>query len=152
MNLCARVFQNRGKWNWGSEPSEFWRDRRQYSLVENIVDLLANEGTQPQELPVDAVQHRLQEVTLARILRVEQVEQLQHEIVIDVPLGDVRLKVGRLEEPQVQLVHELQVRPGRLQRRFVLLRIELGAVRIRRRRQRAEQVRRELRAQYGGFG
>lgn len=86
------------------------------------------------------MQHRLQEVTLTRVLRVEQIEQLQHKIVIDVPLCHVWLKVRRLKEPQVEFVHELQVRPGGLQRRFVLLGIEFGTVRIRGRRQRPEEV------------
>lgn len=42
------------------------------------------------------MQHRFQEVPLARVLRVEQVEQVQQKLLIDVALRDGRLEVGRL--------------------------------------------------------
>lgn len=112
--------------------------------VEDVVDLLADEGAQAEELAVDAVEGGLEQVALARVLRVEQVEQVEHEAVVDVALGDVRLEVGRLEDAQEQLVDELQVGPGRLQGGLVLLGIELGPVRIGGRRQGAEHVHGEL--------
>lgn len=112
--------------------------------VKHVVDLFSDERAQSEKLAVNAMQHRLEEVTLARILRVEQFEQLEHEILVNVSLGDARLKVGRLQEAQVELVDELQMRPRRLQRRFVLLGIEFSAVRIRRWRQRSEEVDRKL--------
>uniref|UniRef100_A0A182IZZ8 Uncharacterized protein n=1 Tax=Anopheles atroparvus TaxID=41427 RepID=A0A182IZZ8_ANOAO len=77
-------------------------------LVENVVDLLADERAQPEELAVHPVQHRLQEVPLPGVLRVEQLQQVQNEAVVDVALCHVRLEVRRLQEPQEQLVHELQ--------------------------------------------
>lgn len=40
---------------------------------EYIIDLFPYEGAQAQELAVDAVQHRLQEVALARVFRIEQI-------------------------------------------------------------------------------
>lgn len=40
---------------------------------EDVVDLFPYEGTQAQELAVDAVQHRLQEVALPRVFRVKQI-------------------------------------------------------------------------------
>ena len=39
------------------------------SLQEEVVDLLPDERPQPQELAVDSVQHGLEEVTLARVLK-----------------------------------------------------------------------------------
>ncbi len=98
---------------------------------------------------------------------------LQDEGLVYVAFGCVGLEVGRLEEAEEELVHELQhtehvinrklnapevsnrkcetgrapdleVRPGGLERRLVLLRVELGSVRVRRRRQRPEQVDLEL--------
>ena len=111
--------------------------------VKRVVDLLAYVGAQAEEFAVDAVQYGLEEVALARILAVEQVEELHEKALIDVLLGRVGLKVGRLEKAQEELVDDLQVRPRRLQARLVLLRIELGAARIRARRQSAKHVRRE---------
>lgn len=46
-------------------------------------------------------------------------------------LGNVRLEVRRLEQPEEQLVDELQVRPRRLQRRLIFLWVEFRTVRIR---------------------
>ena len=48
--------------------------------------LLANVGPEPEEFPVDPVESRLQEVPLARVLRVEEIEQVQDELLVDVPL------------------------------------------------------------------
>lgn len=45
-------------------------------LVEDVVDLLADVGAQAQELAVYPVQRRLEEVALARVLRVEQFQKL----------------------------------------------------------------------------
>ena len=61
--------------------------------------LLANVGPEPEEFPVDPVESRLQEVPLARVLRVEQIEQVQDELLVDVPLHqrwlrDVNLRIS----------------------------------------------------------
>lgn len=40
---------------------------------EYIIDLFPYKSAQPQELAVDAVQHRLEEITLARVFWVEQI-------------------------------------------------------------------------------
>ena len=98
------------------------------------------------------MESRLQEVPLARVLRVEEIEQVQDELLVDVPLHqrwlrDVNLrislddpriafaspllsylKVGGFEHPEEEFVHELEVGPRGLQRRLVLLRIELERV------------------------
>ena len=112
--------------------------------VEDVVDLLAYVGSEPEELAVNPVQSRLEEVPLPWVLRVEQIQQLQYELVVDVALGDRRLEIRRLEQTQEELVDELEVGPGYLERRLVLLRVELRAVGVRRGRQSAEQVHREL--------
>lgn len=49
------------------------------SPQEDVVDLLPDEGPQPQELPVDPMQDGLQEVPLPRVLAVKQLQQLQME-------------------------------------------------------------------------
>lgn len=49
------------------------------SPQEDVVDLLPDEGPQPQELPVDPMQDGLQEVPLPGVLAVKQLQQLQME-------------------------------------------------------------------------
>lgn len=115
------------------------------SPIENIIDLLSDVRPQPQKLSVDAMEHRLQEVALAGILRVEEIQKSEHELAVDEALGDVRREVGRFEKAQEEFVDDLQMRPRRLQCRLVFFGIEFGSVRVRRRRQRAEEIDGELR-------
>jgi len=75
---------------------------------EEVVDLLADEGAQPEEFAVDAVQDRLEEVPLPRVLAVKQLQQLKYELLVDDLLADARLKVGGLQETQKELVNQLQ--------------------------------------------
>lgn len=49
------------------------------SPKEDVIDLLPDEGPQPQELPVDPMQDGLEEVPLPRVLAVKQLQQLQME-------------------------------------------------------------------------
>lgn len=42
----------------------------------DVIDLLADEGPQSEEFAVDPMQDRLEEVAFARVLAVEQLEQL----------------------------------------------------------------------------
>jgi hypothetical protein len=109
-------------------------------LEENVVDLPPYEGPQAEELAVDAVQRRLEQVPLPRVLAVEQGEQVHDEHLVDILLGDARLELDRLETPEEELVDEVQVRPARLQARLVLLRVESGARCAAVGRQRPEEV------------
>lgn len=54
------------------------KQKRADEPEEDVADVLADVGAQAEELAVHAVQNGLQEVALSRVLRVEQVEQLQH--------------------------------------------------------------------------
>ena len=49
------------------------------SPQENVVDLLAYESPQSQELAVDAVEDGLQEVPLPWVFAVEQIQELEKE-------------------------------------------------------------------------
>ena len=48
--------------------------------VEHVVDALPDEGAQRQELAVQTMQHRLQEIALTRVLAIKQVQQLHARI------------------------------------------------------------------------
>ena len=50
-----------------------------HSPQEDVVDLLPDEGPQPQELSIDPVQDGLQEVPLPRVLAVKQLQELQRQ-------------------------------------------------------------------------
>lgn len=47
-----------------------------HSPQEDVVDLLPDESPQPEELPVDPMQDRLQEVPLPGVLTVKQFQEL----------------------------------------------------------------------------
>lgn len=68
------------------------------------------------------------------------VTYLEHEMVIDIRLGDVRVKILTLDEPQKELIHNLDVRPGDFQDGLVLLRVERFSLRRYGRRDGSEQV------------
>lgn len=92
---------------------------------EDVVDLLANEGAQTEELAIDAVKNGLEEVAFARVLAVEELEDRGDEPLVDVLLAGVGLELGRLEKAQEELVDDLEMRPARLERRLVLLLVGL---------------------------
>eukprot|EP00983_Pelagomonas_calceolata_P134309 1162049-Pelagomonas_calceolata.AAC.7 len=77
--------------------------------VEDVVDGLADEGPMYHELAVDAVQDGLEVVALARVLRVKQLQQLEDELLVDVLLGDLGIRVIGHDVAQQELVHNLHL-------------------------------------------
>lgn len=53
----------------------FWTTR--VSPIENVINLFPDVSSETQELPVDAVESRLQEVSLSRVFTIEQLQELQ---------------------------------------------------------------------------
>ena len=96
----------------------------------------ADERSETHHLAVDAMQHGFEVVALARVLGIEQLNQLKAHLLRDVPLRHLAFDVRADGVPQQELVHNLQVRPGRLQGGLVLLGVEVVA----RRRQSPENV------------
>ena len=76
----ARLGRARGR---GGGREESWLERGldSHKCVENVVDRATNEGAVRHEFAVHAVQDRFQVVSLARVLRVEQSEELHKESV-----------------------------------------------------------------------
>merc|ERR1719197_1549479 len=89
--------------------------------VESVADSAADETTMGHELAVNAVQNRLQVVALTRILTIEEVDELQAELLREVPLGNLALHLAADHETQQKLVHHLQVGPRGLQHWLILL-------------------------------
>mmetsp|Transcript_13026 Transcript_13026/g.38247 ORF Transcript_13026/g.38247 Transcript_13026/m.38247 type:complete len:450 (-) Transcript_13026:566-1915(-) len=95
-------------------------------LVEDVVDGLADEGAVGHELAVDAVQDGLEVVALARVLRVEELEEPQEEVRVEVALHHLGVRLVAHDEAQQELVDVLQVRPRGLEGGLVFLRVVDG--------------------------
>lgn len=78
-------------------------------------------------LTVEAVQSSLEEISLSWVLRIEELQHLHYEGLIHELLRKRRLKIGRFEEPQKELIHKLEVWPGSLKRGFVLFRVKISS-------------------------
>ena len=76
--------------------------------VKDVADGLSDEASVGHEFAVNAVQDCLEVVAFTRILRVEQLHQLQAELLVHVLLSDLRVNLGRHDEAQEELVSDLQ--------------------------------------------
>ena len=72
--------------------------------VEGVVDGAPDEGAVRHELAVHPVQDRLEVVTLARVLRVDEQDHLHDHVLVDVLLGDLRVGVAGDDEAEQELV------------------------------------------------
>ena len=69
-------------------------------IVEDVVDLFADVCAESEELAVYPVKRRLEEVSLPRIFRVKQRQQLHNEPLVDELFSETRLEVAGLETPE----------------------------------------------------
>jgi hypothetical protein len=109
-------------------------------LEEDIIDGSSDEGSQVEEFTIDTVKGSLEEVSFSRVFRVEEFQELQDKAVIDVSLGYVGVEVLTLDEPEEELIYNLDMRPGNFQDRFIFFGVKCLALRIHWRWNRAEQV------------
>lgn len=109
-------------------------------MEENIVYRPPNESAEVKEFAVDTVQGCLEKVALARIFRVEELEEIQHERLVDVPLSEIRVEIRAFDEAQKEFIYNLKMRPRELEDRLVLFRIESVACWVDRWGYRAEKV------------
>lgn len=58
-----------------------------------MIDLSPDVRTEPQELAIDSVQDRLEEISLPGVLAVEQLQNVQDKRLVDVTLGQGWLQV-----------------------------------------------------------
>lgn len=56
------------------------------------------------------MKNSLEKISLARILTVEQLQKLQHKLLIDDFLADAGLEIRRFQKPQEKFIHKLE--PG----------------------------------------
>jgi hypothetical protein len=114
-------------------------------VEKDIIDRSPDKGAQVEEFAVDAVEGGLEEVALAWVFRVEELEEVEDERLVDVSLGEVRVEVWAFDEAEKEFVDNLEVRPGKLEDRFVLFRVKGVACWVDRWGYRTEEVCSKLR-------
>ena len=82
----------------------------------------------------------LQEIPLPRVLRVKELQQIEHERLVNIPFGYIRIEVRRLDKSKEEFIDNLKMRPSQLEYRFIFFRIESIASRVYLRGYRAEEV------------
>lgn len=113
-------------------------------VEENIVDRPSYGSTEIEEFSIDPVEGGLQEIALPWILRIEELQEVQNEELINIPLGNVRVEIRTFNEPQEELVDDLEVWPGELQDGFILFWVKRITGRVHGRGYRTEEVGSEL--------
>ena len=113
-------------------------------VEENVVDRSSYRGPKVEKFSIDSVEGGLQEIAFSWVLRIEEFQEVQNEELIDVPFGDVCVEIRTLNEPQEELVHYLEMRPGKFQDRLILFGVKYVTGRVHRRGYRTEEVGSEL--------
>lgn len=86
-----------------------------HKSVEDIGYGPADEGSVQYELEVDAMQYRLQAVTLTGVLEVKQFQELKTETLVDLLLSGLGIDLHANNEADEKFVHHLEVRPRRFE-------------------------------------
>lgn len=81
-----------------------------------------------------------EEITLARIFTVKQLEKLENKGLVDVAFTNVSVEVGTFDESEEEFVNDLKMGPGKFKDRLVFLRIKSVACRVDLRRNGSKQV------------
>jgi len=93
-------------------------------MEKDIIDRPSNKCAEVEEFAVDTVKGSLEKVALTRVFRVEELEKIEHERLIDVSLSEVRVEVWAFDEAEEEFVDDLEMRPGELEDGFVFFRVE----------------------------
>lgn len=113
-------------------------------MEEDVVDATSDRCTEVEELPVDSVKCRLEEVAFSRILRVEEFEEVEDEGLVNIAFGEVGVEVWALDKTQEEFVHHLEMWPRQLEDWLIFLGIIGVTLRIGGRGYCSEEVRCEL--------
>jgi hypothetical protein len=99
-------------------------------LEKDIVDRPTDEGAEIEEFAVNSMKSRLQEIALARVLRIKELQEVQYEGLIDVSFGQVRVEIWAFDESEEKLIDNLKVRPCQFKDGLVFFRIKGVADRV----------------------
>ena len=93
-------------------------------VEKDIVDASSDGSTKVEEFAINSVQSGLQEIAFSRVLRIKELEKVEDELLINVSLGRIGVEVRGFDEAEEELVHDLEVRPCKLQDWLVFLGIK----------------------------
>ena len=113
-------------------------------VEEDVVDATSDRCAEIEELSVYPMKRGLQEVTLPGVFRIEQLEQVEDEVLVNVALGKVRVELRAFDETQEEFVNDLKMRPCKLENRLILFRIKCVSRRVGLRGYRTEEIRCKL--------
>lgn len=99
-------------------------------VEEDVINRPPDERAEVEEFAVDTVKGRFEEVALARVFRVKELEEVEHEGLVDVSFGEVRVEIGAFDEAEEEFIDDLEMRPGELEDGFVFFRVEGVAGRV----------------------
>lgn len=92
-------------------------------VEEDIVNASSNGSTKIEEFAVNSMQSRLEEVTLARIFRIEEFEEVEDEGLVDISFGKVGVKIGAFYETEEEFIDNLEMRPREFEYRLIFFRV-----------------------------
>ena len=95
------------------------------NLEEHVHNLLFDVTPQGHKFTVNAVQNSLQVVALTWVLTVEKLEEAADKVVRDMLDDHILAQMDSEYELQKQLIDKLQVRPGLLEMRLILIRVHV---------------------------
>ena len=111
-----------------------------HKLEEDVVDATSDRCAEIEELSVYPMKRGLQEVTLPGVFRIEQLEQVEDEVLVNVALGKVRVELRAFDETQEEFVNDLEMRPSEFEHRFIFFRVESVTGGVHGRGYRSEEV------------
>jgi len=80
-------------------------------MIEDIVDRATNESTEVEHFAIKPMQSGLEKISLTRVFRVEQFEEIEDEKLVNVWFCKIQAEIGAFEESKEKLVDNLEMRP-----------------------------------------
>lgn len=109
-------------------------------VKEDVVNASSNGSTKVEEFAINPMQSRLEEVTLARIFRIKELEEVEDEGLVDISFGEVGVKIGTFYETEEEFIDNLEMRPREFEYRLIFFRVISIPCRVDRRGYRTEEV------------
>lgn len=109
-------------------------------MVKDIAYRSANECAEIEEFAIYTMECGLEEIALPWVLGVEELKEIEHEWLIDVPFCEIGVKVRAFDKTKEKLVDNLKMRPSEFKDRLIFFWIECVASGVDWRGYRAKEV------------